>query len=338
MDAVSDANKELQKAESQRQLYVAMTRARDMLIMSGTFDTTVKVSKADNWFNNLKKIFSSGETVQCEIIDDMELTTGSAYSATETVQVNDKIAAVIAPLAEYNRSSTFTATALQTYLRCPRQYYYQQIAGLPSVDMLAESSDSETQLPAYVTGIIVHKALECYNGDEDKAFKAAADEFAGGQYASAQSARDMLHNSLASSLYKNQPQAKQREVHFSLRMEDGLMLNGVIDCVFDDAGQLVIIDYKTGQPPESGEVKSGYAYQLALYKLAAEKLFGKAVGKCQLHFLQNLSVWQLPYDGDYLKEALALCHKLATMSDEQEFACNKTSCGNCPYSFMCPQE
>lgn len=335
--AAGEANKEQQRAEKQRQLYVAMTRARDRLIMSGAFDSTAKTSTADTWFNNLKPIFESSDTVECSVIDDAELTALESSISAETMQVTDDIASDIAPLASYTSGSlSFTATALQTYLRCPRQYFYQQVAGLPPVDML--NGLGSGVLPAYVTGLVVHKALECYNGDEEKAFKSAADEFAGGNYAAASAAQEMLHNYLASSLYKKQPANKQRELHFNMQLEGDLELNGVIDCVTEEADGLTIIDYKTGQPPRNGEVKTGYAYQLALYKMAAEKLFKKPVAKCELHFLQNLSVWQLPDGDEYLNEAISLCRKLSAMVSEEEFACNTKACSGCPYSYMCPQK
>lgn len=335
--AAGEANKEQQRAEKQRQLYVAMTRARDRLIMSGAFDSTAKTTKADTWFNNLKPIFDSGDTVECSVIDDAELTAVENSIPAETMQVTDKIDSNIAPLASYTSGSrSFTATALQTYLRCPRQYFYQQVAGLPPVDML--NGLGSGVLPAYVTGLVVHKALECYNGDEDKAFKAAADKFTGSNYAAASAAQEMLHNYLASSLYKKQPSNKQRELHFNMQLEGDLELTGVIDCVTEEADGLTIIDYKTGQPPQNGEVKTGYAYQLALYKMVAEKLFKKSVTKCELHFLQNLSVWQLPGGEEYLNEAISLCRKLSVMVSEKEFACNTKACSGCPYSYMCPQK
>ena len=59
-------------------------------------------------------------------------------------------------------------------------------------------------------------------------------------------------------------------------------------------------------------MKLGYAYQLALYRDAAEKLYpGKRVARAELHFLQNMSVWQLPLDKSYLQEAVELCEEIS---------------------------
>lgn len=109
---------------------------------------------------------------------------------------------------------------------------------------------------------------------------------------------------------------------------------------FDEADNMIIVDYKTGTPPEPDEVKLGYAYQLALYKDAAEKLYpGKRVVRAELHFLQNMSVWQLPVDKSYLQEAVELCEEISGKGEEDDFACScNESCAYCHYAYLCPQK
>ena len=117
------------------------------------------------------------------------------------------------------------------------------------------------------------------------------------------------------------------------------MLEGVIDYLADTPEGLVLVDYKTGTPPETEAVHLGYAYQLALYKKAAERMYGKKVIRAELHFLQNLSKWELPPSADYLQEAVALCKKIAGKCAVEDFACNSgRACSYCPYVYICPQE
>ena len=75
-------------------------------------------------------------------------------------------------------------------------------------------------------------------------------------------------------------------------------------------GTVSLVDYKTGKAPEKDELKLGYAYQLALYKFAVEKM-GKEVKEAKLHFLQNLSEWTLPSNKDYLEDALKLSNEIS---------------------------
>lgn len=71
----------------------------------------------------------------------------------------------LAPLPAYAACgrTCFTASALQTYLHCQRQYYYQQVLAVPELEQTV-AGEQVHELPASVTGSIVHKALELYNG------------------------------------------------------------------------------------------------------------------------------------------------------------------------------
>lgn len=108
------------------------------------------------------------------------------------------------PLPTYaaNGQCYFTASALQTYLYCQRRYYYQQIMQLPELDAVTIGGE---QLPAYVTGLIVHKALELYRGgNAEAAFATAVKEFAPGNLAL--QAQELFNNYINSDLYKQLPQ------------------------------------------------------------------------------------------------------------------------------------
>ena len=103
-------------------------------------------------------------------------------------------------------------------------------------------------------------------------------------------------------------------------------------------GELVIIDYKSGQPPREGEVRNGYAWQLALYKMALERLLqikGKdslSVTGASLHFLRNRSEWVLPGQ-DYRQEILQVCREIAGKKRENDFAHNMEQCPYCPFAY-----
>lgn len=85
------------------------------------------------------------------------------------------------------------------------------------------------------------------------------------------------------------PKKQKRELEFVQPLQQELAAEGVIDLLaFDEDDNMIIVDYKTGTPPEPDEVKLGYAYQLALYKDAAEKLYpGKRVVRAELHFCRT---------------------------------------------------
>ncbi len=338
---VRKLDKRLDQAERIRQLYVAMTRAEERLILSGI--TTDKESKnlktleEMNWLQQLLYIFHDNDAVEMRTAADAAGSAERTEKFTPSMRASQEELASIAPLPDYAASGQrfFTASALQTYLHCQRQYFFQQVLRAPELEENQEGTGGT--LPAYVTGLIVHTALELYRGDEAAALARAVHEHAPGQNADA--AQGMLHAYLGSALYKNLPREHLRELHFQLPMGRGLIISGVIDCLGTAAdGSLLLVDYKTGAPPAPGEVKTGYAYQLALYKAAAEKLLKRPVGQACLHFLQNLSVWELPAGHDYLAEALQLCEEISAKSREEEFSCSLAGCTYCPYQYLCKQK
>ena len=64
-----------------------------------------------------------------------------------------------------------------------------------------------------------------------------------------------------------------------------VLLQGVADCVLEEAGMLVLIDYKTDRVKTGGELAARYAEQLAFYAEALDKAFGKPIKEKLLYSL-----------------------------------------------------
>lgn len=347
-------DKALEQEELLRLLYVAMTRAEERLFLISALEDK-KLDPASiatglerkelvekSWIEQLLSLFGGkkeGEeagAIKVVAQDEQSEAVGELAPA-KTITVDDELAASIAPLVNSKSSGRrhFTASTLQEYLHCPRSYYYEQVLGLPMEEQ--ESVGLGQNLPANITGLIVHTALEKYNDDADAAFNGAVNEHAPGQ--NAVKAKELFYSYIDSSLYKElaASRERERELEFALYEDNGLVLHGVIDSLGkNEDGTWSIIDYKTGRAPEPGEIPLGYVYQLAIYKKAVEKLFGYDVKECGLYYLQNLSEFKMPKDKDYWQEAVALCDKITTAADESDFPCKLEYCCYCPYSYLCP--
>lgn len=342
---------ELEEEESRRLLYVAMTRAQKQLLMVGTVaeeklpEAVIGLPAAKGWWQQLQAVYEADWEKRESSCPWVRLLCADALSPAVVQQGEQQQLALeplaLAPLPAYAACgrTCFTASALQTYLHCQRQYYYQQVLAVPELEQTVAGEQAH-ELPASVTGSIVHKALELYNGyNAEAVFAIALEEFAPG--AAAAQAKSMFDTYIVSDLYKALPKKQKRELEFVQPLQQELAAEGVIDLLaFDEDDNMIIVDYKTGTPPEPDEVKLGYAYQLALYKDAAEKLYpGKKVVRAELHFLQNMSVWQLPLDKSYLQEAVELCEEISGKGEEDDFACIcNESCAYCHYAYLCPQK
>lgn len=342
---------ELEEEESRRLLYVAMTRAQKQLLMVGTVaeeklpEAAIGLSAAKGWWQQLQAVYEVDWDKQESSCPWVRLLCADALSPAVVQPGEQEQLALeplaLAPLPAYAACgrTCFTASALQTYLHCQRQYYYQQVLAVPELEQTVAGEQAH-ELPASVTGSIVHKALELYNGyNAEAVFAIALEKFAPG--AAATQDKSMFDAYIVSDLYKALPKKQKRELEFVQPLQQELAAEGVIDLLaFDEDDKMIIVDYKTGTPPEPDEVKLGYAYQLALYKDAAEKLYpGKRVVCAELHFLQNMSVWQLPLDKSYLQEAVELCEEISGKGEEDDFACIcNESCAYCHYAYLCPQK
>ena len=308
---LKDANNLLEQDERVRQMYVAMTRAKERLYLTGIVEKGEPSTKNPSglkyaeWMGKLNNIYSQETNNYIEMVQlDGETDFGSA-SCSAMEEQNDIGLTIadeyISPLGTYleNGPRSFSPSSLQTYLHCQRKYFYQYVLGLPQVEVSEEhdeaaaesggeaavslvgggaeavANSSYDKLSPKDLGSIVHRALELYKGDLEPALERAIQENA--PLYQGDEARVMLEHYLASPLYKSIPKQQKRELAFAVYEKQGLLISGIIDCLgFNEDGSLLLVDYKTGKPPVAGEVDKGYAYQLAIYEKVARERWGRA--------------------------------------------------------------
>ena len=339
-----DIDKDFEAAEYYRKFYVAMTRARDRLIMSAACCEDKKFS-TDNLLGQLHHLFQNKYNQQYKTIpiannlaDMPSQPTVSQSSAEEPINVN------INPLPEYlsREQHIFTASSLQLYESCPRAYYYKYLLNMPAIQ---PQSISGTGNSAQLLGVTIHKALEIMDGNDYKtALNVAANEFLLSK-ALKDEAEVLLSDYIAGSFYqqyKDLPQ--EHEVVFFEKLlsayENEQICSGIIDCVvFNNDNTISITDYKTGIPP-ADYIKQGYLYQLALYAAAAKILYNLPIKEVQLYYLRNSTAYKITQEQiePTLKEISALLTKITQNTAESDYNCERTTCDFCPYNYFCPQK
>jgi ATP-dependent helicase/nuclease subunit A len=159
--------------ESMRLLYVAATRARDQLILSGATKEIARLVKGDdNWLQLVWQALELGARSKSGLIEldkdtQLQLTVNSTQEEIETLPSTVDISlgersAIEAQEIERHRSidlsqplsqsfplllsiepehktviHRFSVTQLINYQRCPRQYYFDRVLHVPSGDELA---------------------------------------------------------------------------------------------------------------------------------------------------------------------------------------------------------
>jgi ATP-dependent helicase/nuclease subunit A len=183
-------------AEEKRVLYVGMTRARDVLILSGVYDEGSKETYL-NWILNAldikgkediindfeveTKLMFKGKTEPqdynvkvkifrygCDFVEDV------FYSPGVRVDVGiDEGKIFIKPLESKPYGEFFSATQLQTFALCPMKFYLKFRLGLPEpkrefvfdevfedITALPYEDDFKDEIVGTVKGRIVHQVLE----------------------------------------------------------------------------------------------------------------------------------------------------------------------------------
>ncbi len=93
-----------------------------------------------------------------------------------------------------------------------------------------------------------------------------------------------------------QSQQVKREWGFNLRLPEGTLLQGVIDCAFMENGQWVLLDYKTDHIVHEEAFVARYQGQLNWYARALEEITGRSVSEMWLYALEKNSAYTVQWE------------------------------------------
>lgn len=293
-----------EEEESARLLYVAMTRARDHLVLCG-LPKAVK----GTWFAHFNAAYAlaekehggavAGDGWKAFVRREIPALCGPAPTPDRGEMPDvDALRARIAPFAPPARAGiTVSVSALLNWMVGDE--------GGPGEDPPATEKEATDREFAMDRGTAVHRFFELWDfaGDNAGLPDRVLDEsdFDPGQRETlrAQLARmaerfreDPLHARLAADT------GFRRELPFLLPFE-GHLIRGTIDALLGDG---TVLDYKTGAPnAEKGE---RYGLQLALYAEAVRQVTGAAPGEGLLYFVDRALVERVPLGPENIAAAL----------------------------------
>ena len=288
--------------ESMRLLYVGASRAEDRLIMSGVTDQIASLNRSnDCWLKWIWQSLDLGERASSGVVEleddvQLQLTINLVEEATEVVPLSEGEPVAAPPFEDSlveafpliqpvgrplgDAIHRFSVTQLINYHRCPRQYYFDRVAQVPSADELAvwnnaDAPEPPSNLTATLKGAVIHRFCERYTADQsaDACLRESFDEVV--RLRQAQLAdrlveinvetaiRDLLplaQNYLNSDVFRRVESAPKvastvrpagdpglwSELSFRLRRPLGI-LYGVIDKLLVTRNHIEIIDFKTNR-------------------------------------------------------------------------------------------
>jgi ATP-dependent helicase/nuclease subunit A len=332
--ALGEEWKQRDEQESDRLLYVAMTRAEQLLVLSYSGDRT------QNWASDVRKaldleVKTAREEVLTRTAPDgktwkLQLTVTGTVAAPEVRQQANKTdparqspRELIEPaVASEQQDTNATVTALREFSSCPRRYYLGHYLGFEG--RLRTLEDADAELPASELGNQVHALL-------------AGDEVASPDARAVQLAQVFRESALG----KRAARAPRVEREFDFLMSvDGLVVRGQVDLWFEEGGELVIVDYKTDAvtAAEAHQRAHDYELQLRLYALAVERVAGRAPDRAWLHFLRPNTVVEVDLAPSLLDSPEQLVRDFQEAQERGEFPLHEGEhCRACPfYRDLCP--
>ena len=190
--------------EGMRLLYVAATRARDRLILSGAAKDLK--SGRGSWLGLIAQsleldplvgsgVIDIGESAQIRVtrnlldepVSEPSIATEPVTEVETTIDPSlptEDLFPLLRPLTPRrpNALHRFSVTQLLNYRRCPRQYYFDRVMHAPSGEETsiwndAEAPDPPANLNATLRGAVIHKFCETYlEGDPIDCLRKSLDE------------------------------------------------------------------------------------------------------------------------------------------------------------------
>jgi len=291
--AIVEELKRRDEAEENRLLYVAMTRAEDLLILS-----ECEKRGLSPWQKLARRLPITAQS------DGLITPPNAPPPGASSAVPPDEMPRPAAP-GQYDSSAPVTAIA--TFHSCPRKYLLGTIA----------KPDYESANGAISTGLAVHRIL------------------AGG------TPEFKEHAELAARFFESElgrraarAQRIEREFDFQICVED-VVLRGQIDLWFEEAGELILVDYKTDRDESSAPF---YAIQLRLYALALEQYAGRLPDRAVLYYLRpNAAV---DVDLTALETVKAAVRAFRDAQEVLTFPLKTGEhCRNCPhFEKLCPAQ
>ncbi len=277
----------LSAAEEQRIFYVAMTRARERLILSGAarFASWPAATLSPiGWLGPalVADIAARAALGDCqdELVDGVRLTLATASALASTAPEPSgpaRPAVATEPAARVSRipPPRLSYTALADYERCAYRYYLQRILGLPDVPPPPGLEPGG----AAARGILVHALLEAFDFADPRAPDGAAVAATAARLGVADAGGDaarlagaLAQSPLARASLPLTPCAARSRSRFSRRW--AALLRGTFDVIATESdGTVLIVDYKTDAVDPGADlaarVERDYSLQRLVYALAA---------------------------------------------------------------------
>jgi len=337
-NGIGEDRKLREERESDRLLYVAMTRAEEHLVLS--------LSARKGWAKEVEARLGLDLKVPQDTIKTISSPDGGSFTArifasdhkpaqwghTIAVETTSPVQLLERPERRDQHDSTTSVTDVALFADCPRRYYLARYLKFepnrrrwsPSFDPEEPDDEQDDQPDATELGIQVHRLL------------------AGAEVIGAHSEAHRLAQAFRESrLGQRAVRASriEREWDFLLTVDD-VVLRGQIDLWFEEAGEVVLVDYKTTEVDlDHAEARAAeYAPQLWLYALALQRATGREPDHAYIYFPRADAAVPIDLRPTLFNDPQTLVREFRDAQSRLEFPLREAErCRRCPYYHgICP--
>jgi ATP-dependent helicase/nuclease subunit A len=277
------------EAEERRMLYVAMTRARDLLVMP------VHFGKAKGSFMSYLEphipppgVEKAEESADLYVYDTSKLELEPPAQPPFRVRLDPGTGRPPRAAGAPRRLEQWEETRARRASACGVGRRLKRATGEKHIPLEAVKGDGAA------FGRLVHTILERMEWTRIEFLTEVASRAAREEGAGAKAERDavaMVKRTLASDLMRRVISSDRhyKEVPFAFE-EEGAVVEGIIDVLFEEDGRIGVVDFKTDRVPESrlGQRIETYRDQVETYRRAVTAACGKPPEEVILFFLHPL--------------------------------------------------
>ena len=305
--AMKELKKRQLREEELRILYVALTRGKHRLLVTGTLDKP---------FSTSGKVIASPEIK--EMVHPVDI-----YSNKSFLQV------ILSCLASSKFTSKYNLVRIEkTHIKMEREVLYFENSVIEMEEYMKRENDLlNLPMKTTATSRIFHKMIDVENFERQEKFhqntenlsnissmeigtayhricelipfflsKIEIEKFVGkmidnDDIPNLEYSYEKIYKLTNNELFKNA--TTYREVPFVLSVssrlfefdsDENILCQGIIDCVFEkENGEIFIVDYKATSIRNRQILKDKYEKQIEIYKIAVEKILHKKVTDCYIY-------------------------------------------------------
>ena len=333
-------SKTAHKLEERRIAYVAMTRAKNRLI----------ISHADRYGEG-KKIRKPSQ-----FVEEMDLDNFSTEKVVVHVPHVDQIQSKPAPT--HRLASKMSFSQVQTFRKCPQKYKYKYISRIPTRGSHALSFGLTIHNTLHQWYLRIKELRSVKQGglfetneesnvipDVKELLTLYREKWIDEWYQNPEQKKEYWDHGLV--MLKNYYKAHNPFARLPVALEQGFNIKigdctfaGRIDRIDSDDDGVIIIDYKTGKPKTRADKES--SQQLMLYHIAVSKDPSLAqlgpVRGLQYWYLEDQSELNVPFTSEKLKAFEEEIIETVDQMRTSDFAAtpSQMACTYCEFKSICP--